>query len=784
MDGDKHAIKHQLVQMLQGIIGGFDVVAGVKSQCDFHGKLIKIVLKEIDDPNCPYSSKDLIVLEQRLRLVYDIIIRLQPASPDELVQAMKELRTVLSLGYERQNLSQAMYEVAKGMKSLGMVEKNAKAIESDKLLTEKGLKSAMKRDEAQLVEDLKSRLGAIKELDSSLAAALDNAKKNYETACARMTTIDALDIDEITTFDQFIRGEILKKEADIDANNLHTQTRVVADGVFGPVLNAEYYHEMQQRDVSTQSFFYHDELLKDEFVELTNEMAMWKEINNDTILRFFGICIKKDRVYLVSDYTQFDLFDILHKRRINLDRDMRARITKDVSLGLLQLHSLNIIHRNIRPSNIVFGVEGLNGRAKLTNFGNGIMKYDTNKNGPNTYTAPEVLRDGQWSNAADVYALALVMWEMGQNDIIPFQGQQYNLHQAVAEDGDRPNLLDGDFDNWMRELILTCWHQDPALRPTMQKVCGTLVDGREATNPGSRGRRRSSIQMVNQQVMQFPGAQNNNDTTSVRSSVISVHRPAAPSRMGDKALKEYQFQGMKNIREGRPTISGTASTPYAGIQAVIAQCSKPRKVNKRLKQLPEEAMLADRLDMDTLFFYFWLKKLSTVDCEVISKLMMTNKTWLRISLEYNNLDNEAVDFLAEGLRHHKSLVQLFLGNNKNITNCQELCDVLSSNTNLEVLSFKGCSIGDLGAHNLAEMLKNNEGLVQLDVSQNNIGNEGFSRLAKAIPKTYCFESIIVWGQDKKNKKEKGLKALKKAVKEHNSTSPQRKILVNRPVIQT
>uniref|UniRef100_A0A7S3V1S2 Uncharacterized protein n=2 Tax=Aplanochytrium stocchinoi TaxID=215587 RepID=A0A7S3V1S2_9STRA len=194
-------------------------------------------------------------------------------------------------------------------------------------------------------------------------------------------------------------------------------------------------------------------------------------------------------------------------------------------------------------------------------------------------------------------------------------------------------------------------------------------------------------------------------------------------------------------------------------------------------------MFSDRLDMDTLFFYFWLKKLNSIDCEVIGKLIISNQTWLRISLEYNNLDNEAVDFLAEGVKHNNTLIQLFVGNNKDITNCQNLCEALGTNTSLELLSFRGCSISDLGAHNIAEMLKKNKGLVQLDLSQNSIGNEGLNRLGKALDKTYCFESIIVWGQDKKNKKDKGLKALKKAAKDFNKTST-RKILVNKSVIAT
>jgi len=166
--------------------------------------------------------------------------------------------------------------------------------------------------------------------------------------------------------------------------------------------------------------------------------------------------------------------------------DMATRITK----GLAYLHSRNILHRDMKSMNILVGQSG---EIKLTDFGLAKLKAETRtKTSANSNTtdqtgvqgtflwlAPEILSlEGGPSKAADLYALAIIFWEMASH-LLPYDSLQEELHQILKRvtSGYREffdHQTPGTPDEYSR-LTQRCWDPDPKKRPTAQEVLEVLV---------------------------------------------------------------------------------------------------------------------------------------------------------------------------------------------------------------------------------------------------------------------------------------------------------------------
>lgn len=86
-----------------------------------------------------------------------------------------------------------------------------------------------------------------------------------------------------------------------------------------------------------------------------------------------------------------------------------------------------------------------------------------------SHVAPELLRFGKVSQAADVYSFGITMWELltGQP---PYQSMQFGfLYEQVAIHGMRPAVPE-DTPEGYQLLMQSCWHQDPQQRPSFEQV--------------------------------------------------------------------------------------------------------------------------------------------------------------------------------------------------------------------------------------------------------------------------------------------------------------------------
>ena len=93
--------------------------------------------------------------------------------------------------------------------------------------------------------------------------------------------------------------------------------------------------------------------------------------------------------------------------------DYTAPSSQESAAGLLYLHPVGIIHRDIKPANILVG--GQNKNAKIADYGiSRVATLDATMTikGTLVYQAPELSRGERYGFAADIFSLALTMYEV------------------------------------------------------------------------------------------------------------------------------------------------------------------------------------------------------------------------------------------------------------------------------------------------------------------------------------------------------------------------------------
>lgn len=141
-------------------------------------------------------------------------------------------------------------------------------------------------------------------------------------------------------------------------------------------------------------------------------------------------------------------------------------ITIQVCAGIEAAHNNGIIHRDIKPQNIMISKEG---KVKVTDFG--IAKaassntISTNAMGSVHYTSPEQARGGFSNQKSDIYSLGITMFEMITGEL-PFDGET-TVSIAIKhlqEDITAPSELVPDIPYSLERIILKCTQKSPDRR--------------------------------------------------------------------------------------------------------------------------------------------------------------------------------------------------------------------------------------------------------------------------------------------------------------------------------
>lgn len=170
--------------------------------------------------------------------------------------------------------------------------------------------------------------------------------------------------------------------------------------------------------------------------------------------------------FLVMELLQGEPLSTLIRERAPLPQAEVTEILYQAALALQAAHEADVVHRDVKPANIVVDA---NGYAKLTDFGiaralNEAPLTQTGEVlGTPHYLAPEQAKGEAAGPLSDVYALAVVGYEMitGQR---PFSGDTL-VTTALAHISQPAPPLSDDVEEPLRTTVMAALAKDPTLRP-------------------------------------------------------------------------------------------------------------------------------------------------------------------------------------------------------------------------------------------------------------------------------------------------------------------------------
>lgn len=292
-----------------------------------------------------------------------------------------------------------------------------------------------------------------------------------------------LDVIDETILSLHYEGNDTSKLIKINPASIN-KNKILGEGLMGSVVVGKIGQTSCAFKFLNVNKTFREKLTSEARNELMTELRLkWMKHSNENILQLHGVTLRQNSLIIAYELMQTDLETVLHGRNKQIiSTDSVSQITLGISKGLRFLHLNSVIHASLHPGNILIrGLDNVgklqkrNISVKLTDFGTQQLKIDLTKQvdkllalklkTTRAYNAPEILTDNKFTYASDVYALAIVCWELAQDNERPFS-RLPDLHTAVVKQKLRPNLSEGNLNPWLRELIKKCWAHEPWLRPT------------------------------------------------------------------------------------------------------------------------------------------------------------------------------------------------------------------------------------------------------------------------------------------------------------------------------
>ena len=200
----------------------------------------------------------------------------------------------------------------------------------------------------------------------------------------------------------------------------------VGEGAFGSVFRA--IQPQVEREVAIKAI--HAELANQpDFVRrFEREAQLVARLEHPHIVPLYDYWREPDAAYLVMRFLRGgNLEDLLRAGPLELER--AARILDQVGAGLSAAHRQGVVHRDVKPGNVLLDEEG---NAYLSDFGIALetgapeQTAGTMIRGTPAYLSPEQIRLEQTSPRSDIYALGVVLYEMLTAEH-PFPGTTLNV---------------------------------------------------------------------------------------------------------------------------------------------------------------------------------------------------------------------------------------------------------------------------------------------------------------------------------------------------------------------
>ncbi len=186
------------------------------------------------------------------------------------------------------------------------------------------------------------------------------------------------------------------------------------------------------------------------------------------IVNVYDVGREGDIYYIVMELAEGVTLKQYIQNKGKLEIAESISIAMQIAQGIETAHRHNIVHRDIKPQNIIISADG---RVKVTDFGiakaASTQTISSNTMGSVHYISPEQARGGYCDERSDIYSLGITMYEM-LTGRVPFEGDSTVAVALQHIQGEMipPRMLEPVIPVSIEKIILKCTQKKPEQRYT------------------------------------------------------------------------------------------------------------------------------------------------------------------------------------------------------------------------------------------------------------------------------------------------------------------------------
>jgi len=270
----------------------------------------------------------------------------------------------------------------------------------------------------------------------------------------------------------------------------------IAPCAFGRVFKAKMPINSDTKEIVAVKML-RDDVTNDVRCQFVHNAAMLATLGHPNILRLMAVCLQRPPLCIILEYMDCgDLREYLQQR--DPDRPDRhvlqlsyvhcLKIAIHVTGALTYLTSEGFVHRDVASRNFLVSESCTSGGdsssreplVKLSDFmltvrtSNGVCQCsDDSEALPVRWMSPEAITTGLFSQASDVWAFGVFLWELFSYSRQPFSDiDSGRVAKHVCSGGTLPRPH--DMPDFIFNLMQHCWHREPCQRPTFDQLLNDL----------------------------------------------------------------------------------------------------------------------------------------------------------------------------------------------------------------------------------------------------------------------------------------------------------------------
>ena len=267
--------------------------------------------------------------------------------------------------------------------------------------------------------------------------------------------------------------------SDISLPDFNIDKEPFARGGFGEVYEAKW----DQQDVVVKAINVWSE---EDKRAIENETRVIKQrLSHRNVIEIFGIAVCVRRI-IFGFVTERKLGIVTEKAEHGsldswigkMDRERAVKIALGIIDGLEYVHSKNVIHRDIKPKNILMFGPPDDMIPKISDFGvskviETLTQYTVQ--GTQLYMAPEIRMHLQYGLTADIYSLAMLLFEMFNEQLLTKSSNDVKNFVLGAYGGMIGQMPEScKVPAYLRTVIIKGFSVNPELRPSLSEYRSTL----------------------------------------------------------------------------------------------------------------------------------------------------------------------------------------------------------------------------------------------------------------------------------------------------------------------